>query len=147
MKKDIQILLVEDNEGDIVLTIEALKEAYFFNGIHVVKDGDTALEYLRKEGVYQQVETPDLILLDINLPKVNGMEVLQEIKNDIDLMVIPVVILTTSDSEKDILKSYQHHANCFISKPVDFQEFMYVVRMIKDFWTGVVKLPNKKNYE
>jgi len=147
MKKDFQILLVEDNEGDIVLTLEAMKEAYVFNGIHVVKDGEAALQYLRKEGIYKQMETPDLILLDINLPKVNGMEVLKEIKNDINLLVIPVVILTTSDSEKDIRESYQHHANCFITKPLDFHEFMYVVRMIKDFWTGIVKLPNKKNYE
>ena len=143
MKKDIQILLVEDNEGDIVLTLEVLKEAKVLNIVQVVKDGEAALQYVRKEGRYKNMETPGLILLDINLPKVDGMEVLQEIKNDIDLRVIPVVILTTSDSEKDILESYQHHANCFITKPVDFQEFMYVIRMIKDFWTGIVKLPNK----
>src|SRR5665647_2749603 len=147
MKKDIQILLVEDNEGDIVLTLEALKEAKVVNGVHVVKDGEAALQYLRKEGIYKNMETPDLILLDINLPKVDGMEVLTEIKNDVDLMATPIVMLTTSDSEKDILKSYQHHANCFITKPVDFDKFMHVVHMIKDFWIDIVQLPNKKNYE
>jgi len=147
MKKDIQILLVEDNEGDIVLTLEVLKEAKVLNIVQVVKDGEAALQYVRKEGRYKNMETPGLILLDINLPKVDGMEVLQEIKNDIDLRVIPVVILTTSDSEKDILESYQHHANCFITKPVDFEKFMHVVRMIKDFWIGIVKLPNKNSYD
>ena len=147
MKKEVQILLVEDNEGDIVLTLEALRAAKVVNGIQVVKDGEAVLQYLRKEGIYKNMETPDLILLDINLPKVDGMEVLQEIKNDIDLRVIPVVILTTSDSEKDILESYQHHANCFITKPVDFEKFMHVVRMIKDFWIGIVKLPNKNSYD
>jgi len=147
MKKEVQILLVEDNEGDIVLTLEALKAAKVVNGVHVVKDGEAALQYLRKVGKYKNMETPDLILLDINLPKVDGLEVLTEIKNDVDLTVIPVVILTTSDSEKDILESYQHHANCFITKPVDFAKFMHVVHMIKDFWISIVKLPNKKNYE
>ena len=93
------------------------------------------------------METPDLILLDINLPKLNGKEVLAEIKKDEDLMIIPVVMLTTSDSEKDILESYQHHANCYIIKPVDFQKFMDVIYMIKDFWTSIVQLPNKKSYE
>ena len=127
-KKEVQILPVEDNEGDIVLTLEALKEAKVVNGVHVVKDGEEALQYLRKEGKYKNMETPDLILLDINLPKVNGMEVLTEIENDVGLTVIQVVMLTTSDSEKDILKSYQHHANCFITKPVDFDKFMYVLQ-------------------
>src|SRR5665647_2398548 len=107
MKKDIQILLVEDNEGDIVLTLE-----------------------VRKEGIYKNMETPDLILLDINLPKVDGMEVLTEIKNDVDLMIIPVVMLTTSDSERDIMEAYQHHCNCFITKPVDFDKFIYVLSLI-----------------
>ena len=147
MKKEVQILLVEDNEGDVVLTLEALRAAKVTNGIQVVKDGEAALQYLRKEGIYKNMETPDLILLDINLPKVDGMEVLTEIKNDEGLAFIPVVMLTTSDSDKDILKSYQHHANCFITKPVDFASFMHVVHMIKDFWIDIVKLPNKKNYE
>ncbi|HEY5367704.1 MAG TPA: response regulator [Hanamia sp.] len=146
-KKEVQILLVEDNEGDIVLTLEALKAAKVVNGVHVVKDGEAALQYLRKEGKYKNMETPDLILLDLNLPKVDGMEVLTEMENDVGLVVIPVVMLTTSDSEKDILKSYQHHANCFITKPVDFDKFMHVVRMVKDFWIDIVKLPNEKDYE
>ena len=146
-KKGVKILLVEDNEGDIVLTLEALKEAKVSNGIQVVKDGEEALQYLRKQERFSNMETPDLILLDINLPKLNGKEVLAEIKKDEDLMIIPVVILTTSDSEKDILESYQYHANCYITKPVDFQKFMDVVHMIKDFWIDIVQLPNKKSYE
>ena len=147
MNKEVKILLVEDNEGDIVLTLEALKEAKINNVIQVVKDGEEALQYLRKQERFSNMETPDLILLDINLPKLNGKEVLAEIKKDEDLMIIPVVILTTSDSEKDILESYQYHANCYITKSVDFQKFMDVVRTIKDFWIDIVQLPNKKNYE
>jgi len=147
MKKEVQILLVEDNEGDIVLTLEALRAAKVVNGVHVVKDGEAALQYLRKEDIYKNMETPDLILLDINLPKVNGLEVLTEIKNDVDLTVITVVMLTTSDSEKDILESYQHHANCYITKPADFEKFMQVVHMIKNFWIDIVQLPNKKSNE
>jgi len=143
MKKEVQILLVEDNEGDIVLTLEALKEAKVLNSVQVVKDGEAALQYIRKEGRYKNTETPGLILLDINLPKVNGMEVLKEIKKNVDLMIIPVVMLTTSDSEKDIREAYQHHANCFITKPVDYQKFIDVVHTIKDFWIDIVKLTNK----
>jgi len=146
-KKEVKILLVEDNEGDIVLTLEALKEAKVSNDIQVVKDGEEALQYLRKEGLFKKAETPDLILLDINLPKVDGKEVLAEIKKDKDLKIIPVVMLTTSDSEKDILESYQHHANCYITKPVDFEKFMHVVHMIKDFWLSIVQLPNNKRNE
>lgn len=144
-KKEVNILLVEDNEGDIVLTLEALKKAKVTNGIHVIKDGEEALHYLRKEGQYKNAETPGLILLDINLPRLDGKEVLAEIKNDNALMVIPVVMLTTSDSEKDIMQSYQNHANCYITKPVDFKKFMDVVHSIKDFWISLVQLPNKKN--
>ena len=147
MKKQVKILLVEDNEGDIVLTLEALRLAKVANGVEVVRDGEAALRYLRKEEDYQEKETPDLILLDINLPKLDGMEVLTEIKNDGVLSLIPVVILTTSDSETDILKSYQHHANCFITKPVNFKNFIEVVHMIKDFWIDIVKLPGNKNYD
>ena len=146
MNKGVKILLVEDNEGDIVLTLEALKEAKINNVIQVVKDGEEALQYLRKQERFSNMETPDLILLDINLPKLNGKEVLAEIKKDEDLMIIPVVILTTSDSEKDILESYQYHANCYITKPVDFQKLMDVVHKIKDFWFSIVQLPNKKSY-
>jgi CheY-like chemotaxis protein len=147
MNKEVKILLVEDNEGDIVLTLEALKEAKVSNNINVVKDGEEALQYLRKEGRFEKAWTPDLILLDINLPRLDGKEVLAEIKKDTILMVIPVVMLTTSDSEKDIMESYHNHANCFITKPVDFQKFMEVVHIIKNFWISIVQLPNKNNHE
>ncbi|MGN6196898.1 MAG: response regulator [Ginsengibacter sp.] len=139
--KEINILLVEDNEGDILLTLEALNEAKIHNEINVVKDGDAALRYMKKEGEYADVETPDLILLDINLPKMDGIEVLTELKNDDVLCVIPVVMLTTSDSEKDIFQAYQSHANCYITKPVNFGNFMEVIQTIKDFWINIVKLP------
>ena len=145
MKKEISILLVEDNEGDIILTLEALKEAKIYNEINVVRDGDAALQYLNKEGEYQDAETPDLILLDINLPKMDGIEVLAKIKSNEGLMVIPVVMLTTSDSEKDIFQSYQSHANCYITKPVNFENFMDVIQTIKDFWINIVKLPKIKD--
>jgi CheY-like chemotaxis protein len=141
MRKEIRILLVEDNEGDIFLTLEALKEARVNNEIAVVKDGEKALQFLRKENEFANVETPDLILLDINLPKVDGKEVLARIKNDDFLKVIPVVMLTTSDSERDIMDSYQNHANCYITKPVDFQKFMNVVQTVKNFWINIVQLP------
>ena len=147
MNKEVKILLIEDNEGDIVLTLEALKEAKVSNGIEIVRDGEEALQYLRKEGQFKKAETPNLILLDINLPRLGGKEVLAEIKKDKDLMIIPVVMLTTSDSEKDILESYQHHANCYITKPADFEKFMQVVHTIKDFWIDIVQLPNKKSDE
>ncbi|HXR83983.1 MAG TPA: response regulator [Hanamia sp.] len=141
MKHEINILLVEDNEGDILLTLEALNEAKIHNAINVVKDGDAALQYIKKEGEYVNVETPDLILLDINLPKMDGIEVLAKIKNDELLRVIPVVMLTTSDSEKDIFQAYQSHANCYITKPVNYANFMEVIQTIKDFWISIVKLP------
>jgi CheY-like chemotaxis protein len=145
MKKEISILLVEDNEGDIILTLEALKEAKIYNEINVVRDGDAALQYLNKEGEYQDAETPDLILLDINLPKMDGIEVLAKIKSNEGLMVIPVVMLTTSDSEKDIFQSYQSHANCYITKPVNFENFMEVIQTIKNFWINIVQLPKVKD--
>ena len=141
-KNEIRILLVEDNEGDILLTLEALKEARIGNEVDVVKDGDKALRFLKKEGEFKDANTPDLILLDINLPRTDGFEVLAVIKKDERLSVIPVIMLTTSDSEKDILESYQHHANCYITKPVNFENFMNVIQTIKDFWINIVKLPN-----
>jgi CheY-like chemotaxis protein len=141
-KNEIRILLVEDNEGDILLTLEALKEARIGNEVDVVKDGDKALQFLKKEGEFKDAHTPDLILLDINLPRTDGFEVLAVIKKDERLSVIPVIMLTTSDSEKDILESYQHHANCYITKPVNFENFMNVIQTIKDFWINIVKLPN-----
>lgn len=141
MYQEVKILLVEDSEGDIVLITQALKNAQVTNGITVVKDGEEALKYLRKEGAYNNVETPDLILLDINLPKIDGIEVLAEIKKDEILMSIPVVMLTTSESESDIVNSYHNHANCYIVKPVDFKKFIDVMQVIKDFWISIVKLP------
>lgn len=137
----IRILLVEDNEGDILLTLKALKDASLHNEIDVVRDGEMALRFLHKQSPYEKAETPGLILLDINLPKIDGKEVLAQIKNDRTLNIIPVVMLTTSNSEIDILESYQHHANCYITKPVDFNKFMKVVQAIKDFWISIVQLP------
>ncbi|MHA4843510.1 response regulator [Flavitalea antarctica] len=141
MKKEVTILLVEDNEGDIVLTVEALKIANITSRIVVVRDGEEALLFLYREGKYTGADQPDLILLDINLPRIDGKEVLARIKKDDRLKSIPVVILTTSDSEKDVTESYSNHANCYITKPVDFNKFMQVVHMIKDFWITLVKLP------
>jgi len=141
MTREVRILFVEDNEGDIVLTTEAMKEARISNHVTVVRDGEEALLFLLRKGKYAEAERPDLILLDINLPKIDGKEVLARIKNDPHLMTIPVVILTTSDSEKDIMDSYHNHANCYITKPVDFTKFMDVVHTIKDFWISIVQLP------
>lgn len=141
MQTEIKILLVEDNEGDIVLTLEALSQAKVKDTVDVVKDGEAALKYLHRQDQYAGAATPDLILLDINLPKIDGKEVLAGIKNDPLLKFIPVIMLTTSDAEKDILESYRKHANCYITKPVDFIKFMDVVLQIKDFWISTVKLP------
>ncbi len=139
--KPIEILLVEDNPGDVRLTREALKDSKLNNNLHVVNDGLEALAFLRKEGKYINAPRPDLILLDLNLPKKNGRDVLTEIKEDPDLKRIPVVILTTSSAEEDIIKSYNSHANCYITKPVDFEQFIKVVKKIEDFWFTIVKLP------
>lgn len=140
---EVHILLIEDNEGDIVLTLEALRQARINNNIDVVRDGEAALQFLKKEGEYSNSKTPDLILLDINLPKIDGIEVLTQIKNDDQLKIIPVVMLTTSDADKDIIASYNNHANCYITKPVGFKNFMDVVTTIKDFWITIVQLPKK----
>ncbi len=142
--RPVQILLVEDNSGDVRLTIEALKEAKVLNKLMVVKDGVEALSLLRQEGQYAHVTPPDLILLDLNLPKKDGREVLAEIKNDDKLKHIPVVILTTSRDEQDVLKSYNLHANCYISKPVELDQFIRVVKSIEDFWLGIVVLPKSE---
>ena len=139
--RPIQILMVEDNPDDIELTVEALKDARVGNILSVVKDGEEALSYLRCQGKYPRAVRPDLILLDLNMPKKNGRDVLREIKNDPHLKRIPVVILTTSQAEEDILHTYDLHANCYITKPVDFNQFLKVVRSIEDFWLTVVKLP------
>lgn len=139
--QEIHILLVEDNEGDVVLTLEALREAKLRNKISVVRDGEQALQFLYQEGEYATAELPQLILLDINLPKIDGKEVLNRIKNDTNLKKIPVIILTTSSSEKDILESYNNHANCYVTKPVDLQSFIDVIHTIEGFWISIVQLP------
>jgi len=140
----IEILLVEDNPGDVRLTIEALKEGKISNQINVAVDGMDAMAFLRREGKYANAPKPDLILLDLNLPKKNGREVLAEIKVDPRLKCIPVVILTSSQAEKDIVMTYNLHANCYIKKPVDFDQFIDVVKSIENFWFNVVKLPPKE---
>ena len=139
--KIIEILLVEDNPGDVRLTQEALRGAKVKVILSVVNDGVEAMAYLRQEGKYKDVSRPDLILLDLNMPRKNGHEVLSEMKADDALKQIPVVVLTVSKSDEDIIKSYNLHANCFITKPVDLIQFLNVVRSIEDFWLTVVKLP------
>ena len=140
--RPVNILLVEDNPGDVRLTREGLKEGKVLNHLSVVEDGVEAMAFLRQEGQYSDVVRPDLILLDLNLPKKNGREVLQEIKSDPGLRSIPVVVLTTSRAEEDILRSYDLHANCYITKPVDVQQFVSVVQFIEEFWVTVVTLPS-----
>jgi chemotaxis family two-component system response regulator Rcp1 len=142
MGKPIEILLVEDNLGDVRLTIETLKGAKVVNHLNVASDGIEALAILRRQGQYVSAARPDLILLDLNLPKKDGREVLAEIKADDDLKRIPVVVLTTSQAEEDILKSYNLHANCYVTKPMDLEQFITVVKSIEDFWFTVVKLPD-----
>ncbi len=139
----IHILLVEDNEGDIVLTLEALEDAKIINEVTVKKDGAAALDYLFDVSRNNRSALPDLVLLDINLPKIDGKEVLLQIKNDPILKSIPVVMLTTSSSELDILESYNSHANCYIIKPVDLNKFFTIVKAIENFWVTIVKLPLK----
>jgi two-component system, chemotaxis family, response regulator Rcp1 len=141
----VEILLVEDNTADVRLTIEALKDAKVANRLNVVDDGVKAMEFLHRKGSYADTPTPDLILLDLNLPRKDGREVLAEIKVDPMLRRIPVVVLTTSRAEEDILRAYDLHANCYISKPVDFEQFMTVVRSLDDFWLTVVKLPSNEH--
>jgi chemotaxis family two-component system response regulator Rcp1 len=140
----VEILLVEDNPADVRLTKEALKEGKVYSNLHWAKDGVEALEFLRNRGKFSSSPRPDIILLDLNLPKKDGREVLQDIKNDEQLKRIPVVILTTSKAEEDVLKSYNLHANCYVTKPVDLEQFIRVVRSIDTFWLTVVTLPNGK---
>jgi two-component system, chemotaxis family, response regulator Rcp1 len=142
--KDVHILLVEDNEGDIILTQEALTDAKIKNKVSVARDGEDAINLLNRAVEAGGINLPDLILLDINLPKIDGKEVLQYIKGESTLRKIPVVMLTTSSSQLDITDAYDHHANCFITKPVDLNKFFEVVRMIEDFWITIVKLPIKE---
>src|SRR5579863_6483275 len=141
--KSIEVLLVEDNPGDVRLTLEAMKESKVINNLNVANDGVEAMAYLRREGAHQNVMRPDLILLDLNLPRKNGREVLAEVKADQSLRLIPVVVLTTSQAEEDIVRSYNLHANCYVTKPVDLDQFIEVIKSINDFWFSVVKLPQK----
>src|ERR1700722_8878169 len=141
----IEILLVEDSPGDVRLTREAFKDAKVHINLHVAADGAKAMAFLTREGEYATVPRPDLILLDLNLPKKDGREVLEEIKEDPTLKTIPVVILTTSSSEADVLRSYQLHANCYITKPVGLEGFLTVVKSIDNFWLSVVRLPREVN--
>jgi CheY-like chemotaxis protein len=140
--RPIEVLLVEDDQGDILLTKEAFALNKVNNRLHVVIDGEQAMAFLRREDGYGDVPRPDLILLDLNLPRKSGLEVLAEIKADGDLRMIPVVILTTSEAEEDILRSYRLHANAYVAKPVDFAQFIRVVRQIDNFFVTVVKLPH-----
>lgn len=141
--KPINILLVEDNPGDVRLTKEGFKEGKVYNNLYVAEDGEEAMLFLRQEDPYLNVPRPDIILLDLNLPKKDGREVLEEIKGDPDLRRIPVIILTTSKAEEDILKTYDLHANCYITKPVNLEDFISITKSIENFWLSIVKLPEK----
>ena len=141
--RPVEILLVEDNPGDVRLTIEGLKEGKVHNNLHVARDGAGAMEYLRREGQHAGAVRPDLILLDLNLPRMDGREVLVAIKSDARLRTIPVVVLTTSRAEQDVLRSYELQANCYITKPVDLEQFITVLKSIEDFWFTIVTLPHQ----
>ena len=144
-QRPIEILLIEDNPGDADLAREALEESKFTNHITVASDGEEAIRYLRKAPPFTEASRPDLILLDLNLPRKDGREVLAEVKQDEDLKRIPIVILTTSQAPDDVRKSYNLHANCYINKPLDLKQFMGIVKSIENFWLSVVILPNGKN--
>jgi len=139
----IEILLVEDNPGDVELTREALETAKVSNRLHVVEDGADAVDFLFRRGKFSDAPEPDIILLDLNLPTKDGRQVLSEIKTDPNLAQIPIVVLTTSQADEDILRAYQLHANCYITKPIDFNQFLRIVAAIEEFWLSVVKLPSK----
>ena len=141
--RQIDVLLVEDDPGDVLMTREAFEDYKVQNQLHVVNDGTEAMAFLRREGDYADVPRPDLVLLDLNLPRMDGREVLQAIKSDPDLASIPVVVLTTSEAEEDVLRSYSLHANAYVTKPVDFDRFIQVVRQIDDFFVTVVRLPTR----
>jgi CheY-like chemotaxis protein len=138
----IEILLVEDDPGDVLMTTEALADSKIANRLHVVNNGEEALAFLRQEGQYDSSPRPDLVLLDLNLPRMDGREVLEIVKSDPTLRRIPIVVLTTSDAEEDVVRSYDLHANAYVTKPVDFEQFVSVVRQIDDFYITVVKLPS-----
>lgn len=141
----IHILLVEDNAGDVMLIEEALEEGKVINNVSIAKDGEKAIQFLDKKGEYSGVESPDLIILDINLPRINGFEVLQYVKESEELKHIPVIMLTTSSSEIDIAKSYNNHANCYVTKPVGVEEFLSAVSSIENFWIQLVKLSHNNS--
>lgn len=141
--KPVEVLLVEDDPGDVLMTREAFEENKVANHLTVVSDGASAMEYLRKEGEHADAPTPDLVLLDLNLPRMDGREVLAAMKSDEELRRIPVVVLTTSEAEEDVLRSYSLHANAYVTKPVDFERFIDVVRQIDDFFVSVVRLPSR----
>ncbi len=141
LQRPIEILLIEDSPADILITREAFSEARLLNDIHVVEDGVQALEFLRRQGDFASAPRPDLILLDLNLPRKNGREVLAEIKADDSLKAIPVIVLTTSNAHEDILQAYDLHANCYVVKPVGFENFLKAVQSIRNFWFSVVALP------
>jgi chemotaxis family two-component system response regulator Rcp1 len=143
--RSVEVLLVEDNPGDVRLTREALRDGKVSNHLSVAKDGEEALAFLRREGPFADAPRPDVILLDLNLPRKDGREVLEAIKADPSLRTIPVVILTSSEAERDIARAYELNANCYITKPVDLDQFITVVRSIEDFWFTVVKLPRERD--
>ncbi len=139
--EEVTILLVEDNPGDVLLTKKALERNELSNELHVVEDGEQALAFLRREGRYADAPRPDLVLLDLNLPRKDGREVLEEVKSDEDLQQIPVVVMTSSDDEQDVLQAYHNHANGYVTKPVDLEQFMKVVRCVERFWLSIVRRP------
>jgi chemotaxis family two-component system response regulator Rcp1 len=139
--KVLDILLVEDNPGDIRLTQEAMREAKMSNNLHVTKNGMAAMDFLRRRGDFPEAPRPDLVLLDLNLPRLSGREVLKQMKDDPELRRIPVIVLSTSDAQRDVSESYDLHANCYINKPVDFDQFLGAIDLIEKFWFGLVKLP------
>ena len=141
--RQIEVLLVEDDPGDVLMTREAFQDYKVANQLHVVQDGADAMAFLRREGDYAGAPRPDLVLLDLNLPRMDGREVLQAIKGDAELASIPVVVLTTSEAEEDVLRSYSLHANAYVTKPVDFERFIQVVRQIDEFFVTVVRLPRR----
>lgn len=142
VSRQVEFLLAEDNPGDVRLTQEALRDSKIRNNLNVVTDGMEAMAFLRRQGKYANAPTPDVVLLDLNLPKMDGREVLAEIKSDPLLKRIPVVIITSSEAEKDILRTYDLHANCYVSKPVDLDQFIKVIQAIENFWLTIVKLPS-----
>jgi chemotaxis family two-component system response regulator Rcp1 len=145
--KPLEILLVEDNPGDVRLMMEALTLGETFNTFSIVSNGKDAMDFLRKTGKYEDAFRPDIILLDLNLPKKDGREVLQDVKSDPTLSSIPIIVLTTSQEEQDIARSYERQANCYISKPVDFEQFKHVVKSLENFWFNLVQLPQRGEVE